>query len=806
MRKIRSSNIYLLNEFTDICNLRCIMCDHGRMNQVHGGYPAGIMKEELFERIISCLKDNRLHLDCFHAGWLGEPLCHPQFPKLIKKLFEEDKVYNLFDSFTINTNALLLNKETADVFLEYAKFLEESRKGFLRVHLSIHAATAKMYKKITNRPKEDIANALNNIDYLMSERKKRNLRFPSLTFLFVVTKVNKNEAEKFLKYWSGRLEEYGRKYEVVYDWPENHPHTDTDAIYFRREDAYKQYEAEELHKQVIYSLGLIPKEKLRKRIIRTDAVLRKNVEERNDLFRRPCPALWRTLVVHNTGLVVPCCSDLHLELKIGDLNNQSLEEIWNGPEITNIRLAHIRGDFYSYKRCYYCNNIDSFVISDQEIVQYLEDIDRKDEIQRFLDRMPNNKIFAPINKRNLLNVCLLSREYPLESGWGGIGTYTYELAHGLAKSGHNVHVIALSLDGDKKYMDGNIHIHRLSHYDLFSFKRPFLEFAVRLEYSYRLYLKLKEIINRYNIDIVEAPNFFAEPFIYSIFKKIPLVIRLHSPYAEIIKAYGWQKTLDHTLSCSLEDFSIMRCDMVISSTDICARAMAEQLGIDYKKIEVIPLGVNIPDINELQSLNSYASNGKLEVLFIGRLEYRKGVHVLMQAIPHVLEKLPNTHFTFIGRDTFLNARYSSFEGTKEESIKESLLKYFPKKYFQNIRFLGYVDKENLSDYLSSCDVFVAPSLYESFGLIYIEAMAYGKPVIGCNVGGVPEVVKDGETGILVPPENIELLAKAIISLLNDSGLRLKMGNNAREYVKNNFTREIMVEKTLAVYKKVLKIQ
>ena len=106
-----TNNICLLVEFTDICNLKCIMCDHGRGLKAHGEHPPGIMEEKLFDRIISCLKDTSIHIGCFHEGWMGESLCHKQFVKFSKKLFEANNIGNFFENYSINTNGLLFNKE-----------------------------------------------------------------------------------------------------------------------------------------------------------------------------------------------------------------------------------------------------------------------------------------------------------------------------------------------------------------------------------------------------------------------------------------------------------------------------------------------------------------------------------------------------------------------------------------------------------------------------------------------------------------------------------------------------------------------
>lgn len=398
-----------------------------------------------------------------------------------------------------------------------------------------------------------------------------------------------------------------------------------------------------------------------------------------------------------------------------------------------------------------------------------------------------------------MNICLISREYPPETGWGGIGTYTYHLAHGLANLGHRVHIIAQSLDVDKEYLDGKVYVHRIVHKTLFPCKGPFREFALRLEYSQMIYQKLKEIIKKYCIDIVETPNFSAEGFVYSLSKKAPLVTRLHTHFSEVIEFCQWPKTFDRNLSCRLEDSTILRSDLVTCSSQRHKDIVFDEIGLNSKNIEIIPLGIPLPDLIE----NSSKVDNPLTVLFVGRLEKRKGVHILIKSIPYVLKEIPNVTFILIGRDTFINPDYISFDGQEKYSFKTQLIKNIPDQFQQNVRFLGHVDNSELSKYFRSCNIFVGPSLYESFGFIYIEAMSYGKPVIGCKVGGIPEVMVDQKTGFLVPPGDPIALAKAIIFLLRNKQYREEMGRAARRHVEMNFTRELMCKNTLRAYRKVL---
>jgi glycosyltransferase involved in cell wall biosynthesis len=110
-------------------------------------------------------------------------------------------------------------------------------------------------------------------------------------------------------------------------------------------------------------------------------------------------------------------------------------------------------------------------------------------------------------------------------------------------------------------------------------------------------------------------------------------------------------------------------------------------------------------------------------------------------------------------------------------------------WFSRVRFHGHVGDEQLLTFYRDCSIFVAPSKYESFGLIYLEAMRFAKPCVGTNVGGIKEVVADGSTGILVPPASPKQLTAAILRLAEDHRLRTSMGKAGRERFEKAFTSE-----------------
>ena len=157
---------------------------------------------------------------------------------------------------------------------------------------------------------------------------------------------------------------------------------------------------------------------------------------------------------------------------------------------------------------------------------------------------------------------------------------------------------------------------------------------------------------------------------------------------------------------------------------------------------------------------------------VGQISSLKGQDYLIKAVPLVLKKIPSTKFLLCGE-----VRRERDKG-KIESLVEKL------GVRKNIIFLGW--REDLPIVYSSLDVLAFPTLKEAFGRAAVEAMACEVPVIATRVGGVPEIVEDGKTGILIPPQTHIQLADAIIKLLQDSKMRKNMGKEGRKRVQKNF--------------------
>lgn len=203
---------------------------------------------------------------------------------------------------------------------------------------------------------------------------------------------------------------------------------------------------------------------------------------------------------------------------------------------------------------------------------------------------------------------------------------------------------------------------------------------------------------------------------------------------------------------------------------------------------IIPNGVDIdhfsPDVSPIDEF----VDDKLNILFVGRLEKRKGVKYLLEAFRQVKQEIPDSRLIIVGPGTRLRHKYE---------------KYVMRSGLKDVVFTGLVPYEELPRYYKTADVFCAPATgRESFGIILLEAMAVGKPIVASNIEGYANVVSHGVDGLLVPPADKGSLAQALISLLTDGSLRQEMGVKGRAKALEHSWEQI-AKKVLNYYGRVL---
>jgi len=384
-----------------------------------------------------------------------------------------------------------------------------------------------------------------------------------------------------------------------------------------------------------------------------------------------------------------------------------------------------------------------------------------------------------------MNILFLSRDYP-PNHIGGVGIYVYEMSRFLAKMGHRVFVITEAIDHPLDYVDRGVHIFRvrLRKNHIFDSVRDKLKgFVERLEYSYSVSKMMEAVVPQYKIDIVESCEARAEGFWYYLFRKNPpLVIKLHTPESIVFRLDQVRQTQDYKYISRLEGWWISRANRLIGLSQAIVSLTSRYFRIRLNGIPIVPNPINI----EFFKPNPAVKKEDFRVLYVGRLEFRKGVHLLIRAIPQVLEKIPQAKFIFIGNDcgmkNYLLNKISEF------GIKDS------------VEFIDQVPRENLISYYQQSALCVVPSLWENHPYVILEAMACGKPVIATDIGGIPEIIKDKISGILVPPGSVLSLADSIIELLNDKKMQETLGRNARKYIEDRYGLKEVMQSTLNIYK------
>jgi len=306
----------------------------------------GFIRLELVEKILKDLKEHMLHFNLILPFWAGESSLHPQFGNIIKLIFKYNHDHALADGLGIDTNLNALGKNDIDLIL--------SENQFVVIHFSLDAASESTYNKI--RRGGDFQKALSNAEYFLKKREENDMKYPHFVFQFIVMEENYEEIKEFVDFWSQRLDKAGKDFQINYFYDKPAPIT-KDTIFIRRCDAPNgktslQIKYDNLHKKAVKSiLGEEYSEYLTNEF-RED-------EKGNNIYtgskeREVCAGPFTHLSIKFDGRVTLCCQDTEAELAIGDVNKESIADIWYGEKAEKLRKQHISGDLP--ERCANCFN------------------------------------------------------------------------------------------------------------------------------------------------------------------------------------------------------------------------------------------------------------------------------------------------------------------------------------------------------------------------------------------------------------------------------------------------------------------
>ena len=384
-----------------------------------------------------------------------------------------------------------------------------------------------------------------------------------------------------------------------------------------------------------------------------------------------------------------------------------------------------------------------------------------------------------------LSVALLSWEYP-PVVVGGLSRHVYELSRHLARDGHSVTVYTrghpgASLDDTEE----GVRIARVREYP------PPLAVEDLIPWTLAFNIGL---IDRATPELLDDPpdvlhaHDWLVAYAATVLRglaSLPLVTTIHA--TEHGRHGGRLPGSTQRFIHRVERWLVSESERVITCSSFMRDEVAAALGADEGRLDLVPNQIDLaPFATEPSSVRPELwPEDRPMVLFAGRLEYEKGVQTILEALPELERRVPGVGLVVAGDGTYrqtLEARATSLglDG--------------------RVRFLGFADETRLRSLYRSADLTIVPSLYEPFGLVTLEAMASGTPVLVADTGGLREIVEDGVSGLRFPPGDARALARSAARILREAGLSERLSREARSALAARGSWSVAAARTADAYR------
>ncbi len=353
-----------------------------------------------------------------------------------------------------------------------------------------------------------------------------------------------------------------------------------------------------------------------------------------------------------------------------------------------------------------------------------------------------------------MKIALISPyDYPYP---GGVVKHIFYLDREFRRLGHDVRIIAACSDDVGEVPQQVIKVSgSIAHI-------PFAGSVARITLSPRVYRRVKKILKREQFDVIHLHEPMTPTLPLAVLRHVPL-----SPQSVVVGTFHAYRESSHPgyeYAKPIFERFFDRLDGRIVVSEAVRDLMTSYFPGDYR---VIPNGIDLERFSDpaLRPIEQF-DDGKLNILFVGRLDKRKGFKYLLQAFAQVKKAIPQARLMVVG--------------AYDKEDKAEFVLYARQHRVRDVRFIGFVSEDDLPRYYRTCHVFCAPSTgFESFGIILLEAMAAGKPIVASNIAGYRGVLEGGGEGLLVQPEDERRLAEALIRLLKDPALRERMGRQGQ---------------------------
>jgi glycogen(starch) synthase len=371
---------------------------------------------------------------------------------------------------------------------------------------------------------------------------------------------------------------------------------------------------------------------------------------------------------------------------------------------------------------------------------------------------------------------------------GGIARHCEGLAKALVQQNHEVHLFTLDFPGSPDYeeMDG-VKVYRasteLGHPNFLTWVLLFNHFLTK---------RIADVTQSIEFDVMHVHDWLAafSGISFKHYLKKPMVLTVHS--TEIGRAQGLHSPDSFSIN-GIEWWATYEADRVI----VCSQSMKNEIcghfNLPLDKVDVIPNAIDVTKYQASVDRGSVRQRygvgyGEKLILCVGRLVPQKGIEYFIRAIPSIAKRYPEAKFIIVGegwsRDILESEARASGHGGK-------------------IQFTGFASDQEVINLMTSADVLVVPSVYEPFGIVALEGMATGVPVVASHVGGLSEVIEHDRTGLLVYPKSPESIAWGIDRILSDPDHAKWLTENAKEKLHKAYSWEAVAMKTVEVYRKVV---
>ncbi|MGE5695759.1 MAG: glycosyltransferase family 4 protein [Candidatus Sericytochromatia bacterium] len=383
-----------------------------------------------------------------------------------------------------------------------------------------------------------------------------------------------------------------------------------------------------------------------------------------------------------------------------------------------------------------------------------------------------------------MRVLMLSWEYP-PVVIGGLGRHVHHLATALASDGHDVTVLSRRpFDTDPSTHPTTDEIHdgvrvvaaaQDPHY--FDFSTDMMAWTLAMGHS----MTRAGLALGLTPDVVHAHDWLvAHPAVaLAEFFDVPLVSTLHA--TEAGRHSGWISGAVNRQVHALEYWLARESDSLITCSSSMSEEISTLFGPDLADVQVIRNGI---EAARWPFAKRTRSGRPSRLLYVGRLEYEKGIHDLIATLPRIRRTHPGTTLTIAG------------DGTQLNWLKAQARRH---RVFTATTFVGHLDHDALLSALHDTDAVVLPSHYEPFGIVALEAAAAGAPLVTSKVGGLGEAVIDGETGMSFAPQDIDGLAEAVRKTLDNPDAAQRRAFAARERLTSDFDWSTIARETAQVY-------